>query len=389
MTEQDSRTDRPTNIVVVQADGREFGLVVDEITDTEEIVVKPMGKQLKGISAYSGATIMGDGRVALILDILGLAQRAQVISEARESALSDKEKANKRRGATFRSPNSARGAMRRPGPDGDSSFAGGAARRIPRRSSRDGGRAGSHAVSRTDYAADPALHMYLPPQEKESSAAAEGRLQVVVYSEAGRSVGLVVDRIVDIVEESLVVQNPAERKGVIGSSVIQKRVTDLLDVPRVVRDVIPGFRRTAGKQSRRGDMGASQQFCTFLLDGHVFGTPVPKVQEVIQHQEMTRVPLAPDVVSGLINLRGQIVSAIDLRRRLGLPDRPQGQLPMNVVVRTNDGAVSLLVDEIGDVIEVEEETLESPPETLQGFAREVVQRRLQAFRTAAAGARYR
>ncbi len=119
-------------------------------------------------------------------------------------------------------------------------------------------------------------------------------------------------------------------------------------------------------------MGSSQQFCTFFLDGHVFGTPVPKVQEVIQYQEMTRVPLAPDVISGMINLRGQIVAAIDLRRRLGLPNRPTGQLPINVVVRTNDGAVSLLVDEIGDVIEVEESTLESPPETLQGFAREVV-----------------
>ncbi len=119
-------------------------------------------------------------------------------------------------------------------------------------------------------------------------------------------------------------------------------------------------------------MASTQQFCTFFLDGHVFGTPVPKVQEVILYQEMTRVPLAPDVVSGLINLRGQIVSAIDLRRRLGLGERPAGQLPMNVVVRTNEGAVSLLVDEIGDVIDVEEETLESPPETLQGFARDVV-----------------
>lgn len=119
-------------------------------------------------------------------------------------------------------------------------------------------------------------------------------------------------------------------------------------------------------------MAASEQFCTFLLDGHLFGTPVPQVQEVIQYQTMTRVPLAPDVISGLINLRGQIVSAIDLRRRLALPDRPENVLPMNVVVRTNEGAVSLLVDEIGDVIEVEESMLESPPETLQGFVREVV-----------------
>jgi len=119
-------------------------------------------------------------------------------------------------------------------------------------------------------------------------------------------------------------------------------------------------------------MAASLQFCTFYLDGHLFGTPVPQVQEVIQHQAMTRVPLARDVISGMLNLRGQIVTAIDLRRRLGLRDRAQDQQPMNVVVRTNEGAVSLLVDEIGDVIEVEEETLESPPETLQGFAREVL-----------------
>ncbi len=119
-------------------------------------------------------------------------------------------------------------------------------------------------------------------------------------------------------------------------------------------------------------MASSQQFCTFFLDGHFFGTPVPQVQEVIQYQVMTRVPLAPNVVSGMINLRGQIVSAIDLRRRLGLQDRPEGHLPMNVVVRTNEGAVSLLVDEIGDVIEVEAEALENPPETVQGFAREVL-----------------
>ena len=119
-------------------------------------------------------------------------------------------------------------------------------------------------------------------------------------------------------------------------------------------------------------MSSSQQFCTFFLDGHCFGTPVPQVQEVIQYQVMTRVPLAPRVVSGMINLRGQIVPAIDLRRRLELPDRPPEKLPMNVVVRTDEGAVSLLVDEIGDVIEVNEETLEGPPETLQGIARQVV-----------------
>ena len=119
-------------------------------------------------------------------------------------------------------------------------------------------------------------------------------------------------------------------------------------------------------------MADAHQFCTFYLDGHYFGLDVLKVQEIIRYQEMTRVPLAPAVVRGLINLRGQIVTAIDLRRRLDLSDRPADQLPLNVVVRTDDGAVSLLVDEIGDVLEVPEELFERPPETLKGTARELI-----------------
>ncbi|HUO16232.1 MAG TPA: chemotaxis protein CheW [Verrucomicrobiae bacterium] len=119
-------------------------------------------------------------------------------------------------------------------------------------------------------------------------------------------------------------------------------------------------------------MAKTQQFCTFFLEDQFFGVPVEKVQEVIRYQEMTRVPLVPAVIRGLINLRGQIVMAIDLRRRIGMPDRPDSQLPMNVVVRTEDGAVSFLVDEIGDVLEAEEEKLEAPPETLDGQARELV-----------------
>jgi purine-binding chemotaxis protein CheW len=113
-------------------------------------------------------------------------------------------------------------------------------------------------------------------------------------------------------------------------------------------------------------------YCTFFLDGHYFGIDVLKVQEVIRYQKMTLVPLAPAVVRGLINLRGQIVTAIDLRRRLDLPDRPDGERPVNVVVRTDDGAVSLLVDEIGDVLDVPEGAFERPPETLRGTARDLI-----------------
>lgn len=119
-------------------------------------------------------------------------------------------------------------------------------------------------------------------------------------------------------------------------------------------------------------MANAQQFCTFFVDGQFFGVPVQQVQEVIRYQEMTRVPLVPPVIRGLINLRGQIVVAIDLRRRLNAADRSKDALPMNVVVRTADGAVSLLVDEIGDVLEVQDDTFEPPPETLKSASRELV-----------------
>jgi purine-binding chemotaxis protein CheW len=115
-----------------------------------------------------------------------------------------------------------------------------------------------------------------------------------------------------------------------------------------------------------------QQFCTFFLADQFFGVPVQQVQEVIRYQEMTRVPLVPPVIRGLINLRGQIVMAVDLRRRLGLKDRTDGELPMNVVVRTDEGAVSFLVDEIGDVLEVEESCFEPPPGNVRGKVRAVI-----------------
>jgi purine-binding chemotaxis protein CheW len=116
----------------------------------------------------------------------------------------------------------------------------------------------------------------------------------------------------------------------------------------------------------------NQQLCTFSVASYTFGVEVNKVQEVLRFQQMTRVPLAPWVVRGLINLRGQIVTAIDLRRRLGLPDAPPEISPMSVILRTEQGAVSLLVDKIGDVREVQRELFEPPPATLRDLARDMI-----------------
>ncbi|MEZ4331012.1 MAG: chemotaxis protein CheW [Myxococcota bacterium] len=111
-------------------------------------------------------------------------------------------------------------------------------------------------------------------------------------------------------------------------------------------------------------MKHTTQICTFGVCGHLFGLEVEHVQEVIRFHEMARVPLACDQIEGLINLRGQIVTAIDLRRRFGLPPRDPGDLPMNVVLTPHHGSVSLLVDDIGDVLELDAQQLERPPATL-------------------------
>lgn len=120
-------------------------------------------------------------------------------------------------------------------------------------------------------------------------------------------------------------------------------------------------------------MTENTQFCTFYLGDFFFGVRVENVQEVFRYQEMTRVPLAHSVVRGLINLRGQIITAIDLRARLGMEKLQAGRMPMNVVVRTNEGVVSLLVDKIADVLEVSEDSFERPPDTIDELTRELVQ----------------
>jgi purine-binding chemotaxis protein CheW len=119
-------------------------------------------------------------------------------------------------------------------------------------------------------------------------------------------------------------------------------------------------------------MASLKQFCTFYVEDLLLAIDVLDVQEVIRFQEMTRVPTAPAVLRGLINLRGQIVTAIDLRRRLDLSPADDDRRPMNVVVRTDDGAISLLVDQIGDVLQLDESDCEPAPETIPAKIRDLL-----------------
>jgi purine-binding chemotaxis protein CheW len=128
-----------------------------------------------------------------------------------------------------------------------------------------------------------------------------------------------------------------------------------------------------GVTAATGRRDGSRQYATFSVADLFFGINVTEVQEVLRYQEMTGVPLAPPVIEGLINLRGQIVTALDMRRRLSLEPRQSGSRPMNMVVRSDDGPVSLLVDEIGDVLEVQPEQFESLPDNLNPALRHLME----------------
>lgn len=119
-------------------------------------------------------------------------------------------------------------------------------------------------------------------------------------------------------------------------------------------------------------MSEAKRFCTFKVAESLLGVEVERVQEIIRFQVMPPIPLAPPEVAGLINLRGDIVPALDLRRCLKLEGTPKELEASNVVLRTDGGAVALLVDEIGEVLEVTEDSYERPPDTMKGVLRKTI-----------------
>ncbi len=232
MVKSDSDT---INIVVLQADDRQFGLVVEGINDTEEIVVKPLGKQLKNIPIFAGATIMGDGKVALILDVMGIAQRAGVIAELKDRSISEIAKSShenddQKQTLLLVGMNQERRAA------------------IPLSVVA---RLEEIPVNKIERTEDQEVVQYrgqIMPLIRlmdfigvHSDCSDRDTMQVVVYSNEGRSVGLVVDKILDIVETTIDVKRPINRRGIVASVVIQQKVTDLLDIQEIIRSADPSF----------------------------------------------------------------------------------------------------------------------------------------------------
>ena len=230
------RRDCAVNIAVLQADERQFGLVVDEINDSEEIVVKPLRRQLKAVKTFAGSTIMGDGKVALILDVLGLAQRASVVTEAREHNLGEKSAARevvieKRRYLLFAGPGGSRMAMPLD-----------TLARLEELPANEVEKAGKQWVAQYRGEILPLINLEFALEERRRtrhevklrSADSDAPLQVLVCNHEGRSVGLVVEEILDIIEDTAEKKYPASRPGVLYSTVIDERVTELIDIPAIL-----------------------------------------------------------------------------------------------------------------------------------------------------------
>ena len=230
------------NIVVLQVDDRQLGLVVDHISDTQEIVVKPLGRELKGLNCYVGATIMGDGKVALILDVAGIARLAGIGPRPREAAKVKDEHAE----------------VAQTAPQRLLLFSAGRYRRLAAPLALVS-RLEEFPVSRLERASSrPALHyrgQILPLVHLESALtgcetdayAEEGSILVVVFSDGQRSVGLVVDAILDIVEGAITGSRASTTRGLLGSALVSDTLTDFIDLHALVQLVGDDWLEPAAK----------------------------------------------------------------------------------------------------------------------------------------------
>jgi two-component system chemotaxis sensor kinase CheA len=234
------------SIVVLQAEDRQFGLVVDGINDTQEIVVKPLGKQLKGLSFYAGATIMGDGRVALILDVLGIGQRSGVLAEGLEQARAAGEQKTRsetelQRLLLFRTGSFERLAVPlslvarlEEFPQSAIEHAGG----------------GQVVQYRNRILPLVSLRAVLEPGAPDPEQAPDP-VQVVVFNDGDHSVGIVVDQILDVAEEAVTVRRKSTRKGLLGEAVVGKRVTDFMDLNYVIHSSTENWFQGSGRANNK------------------------------------------------------------------------------------------------------------------------------------------
>jgi len=289
------------NIAVLQAEDRQFGLVVDGVKDTQEIVVKPLGKHLKGLSCYAGATIMGDGRVALILDVLGIAQKCGEVAGGRERT---------REEAVTRQENAA-----------DSRqtfllFGAGPFKRLAVPLSLVA-RLEEFPLSRVERAGNRLVVQYrgrilplvplAPILEPgcEDTAGSQDPVQAIVFDDGDRRIGLLVDQLVDIVDDTVTIRQASGRKGLLGSAVIGKQVTDMLDLDAVIA-------AASGDQPRE-ETEAADGATVMLADGSPFSRGILRASLEMAGYRVVEASSSDEALRQLARVKVNVVlTALDL-----------------------------------------------------------------------------
>jgi len=232
----------PPSIVVLHAEGRLFGVVVDDILDTEEIVVKPLIGLLRSLSVYSGATIMGDGRVALILDVLGLAQHSGIVTEAQQQEPDKSLDAASAEAHLDVQPAQSL-LIARNGSGGQVAIPLSTVARLEGFKASQIQTIGAQEVLEYRGKIIPLVRLshILPSAGSSGTVSPGGSIEVVVHSERGRTVGLIVDCIVDIIDERVALDPLTLRPGVVGSFVADNCITEMLDLPGILQSAVPGL----------------------------------------------------------------------------------------------------------------------------------------------------
>ena len=235
------------NIVVLQAGDRQFGLVVDRISDTQEIVVKPLGKQLKGLDCYAGATIMGDGRVALILDVLGIGKRSGVVAEMADQSRHEKaEQRDRAAGAArqtlmlFRAGSFERVAVPLA-----------LVARLEEFPQSKIERSSGRLVTQYRGTILPlaSLGPLLGPGS-DDAASRQDPAQAIVFDDGQHPIGFLVDQILDIVEDTVTIRQQTSHPGLLGSAVLGGKVTDMLDLNTVIKRAVDGWLTAGGDEPK-------------------------------------------------------------------------------------------------------------------------------------------
>lgn len=242
----DENISESVNIVVLRVDGRQFGLVVDRINDTEEIVVKPMGKLLKHIPVFAGATIMGDGKVALILDVLGLASKSTIVSKD----------ANR---MGYHSSTSAANAQLTPtrqmvlcsSEDRRLALPISQVARLEKIPVKEIERTDNREVVQYRNSILPLIRLCESLGIRDTTPSSDGLMDVIIYEEHARTYGLVVNRIVDIVDATIEELQPCNHKALLGSTIIHGHVTEIVDLPAIIQREFLGMTLNASENEQR------------------------------------------------------------------------------------------------------------------------------------------